>query len=307
MLFSRKHSSLAGVVALGLTGAFAPPFVDRAEADENLLGYTTGAETTPKGGNELYLWNTIHKGKRQGSYTADYFRLEYERGLTDDLSGSIYLNGYRHKYSGSPVPGEIDGSLSQTKFSGVSVELKKNLLSPYKDDLGVALYGELTYDTVDSVTGAAIHGWELETKVIFQKPYLDGQLQWLTNIELEAETAKDNASGTAESAIAPRLRSGISYRFMPNWYIGAEGWVDMEVLKAASDPAEPGSGGWKFDHWDFFAGPSIHYGGKRWWTTLTWAHQFAGSSEEAGAQNRTDLHLADHERNEIRLKIGYNF
>ncbi|MGC8697972.1 MAG: DUF6662 family protein [Halothiobacillus sp.] len=303
--FSRASVFLA--TSMGFIGAFAPLMITPAKADENLLGYTVGAETTPQGGNELYLWNTLHLGKRQGSYKADYFRLEYERGLTNDLSASFYLNGYSHNYSGSPVPGEIEGALKQTKLSGFSVEMKKMLLSPYKDDLGVALYGELTYDTVDGITGAGIRGWELETKLILQKPFMDGQLQWLTNLELEAETAKDNASGATESAIAPRLRSGVSYRFAPNWSIGAEGWVDMEVLNAAANPDEPGSGGWEFDHWDFFAGPSIHYGAKNWWFTLTWAKQWAGSSEQVGFNNRTDLHLADHERNEVRLKVGYNF
>ncbi len=299
---SNKFSLLAGLLGIVLSTHIAT-----ATADENLLGYTTGAETLPQGANELYLWNTTHWGKREGSYRADYFRLEYEHGVTNDFSAAIYLNGYRHRYSGSPVPGEIDGSLNQTRLSGVSLEAKKMLLSPYKDDLGVALYGELSYDTVDSITGNKITGWELETKLILQKPFLDGQLQWLTNLELEMETARDHQSDQWESAIAPRLRSGISYRFAPNWSIGAEGWVDMEVLNAAADPNEPGSGGWAFDHWDFFAGPSIHYGSKRWWFTLTYAKQWAGSSEQPDANNRTDLHLADHERNELRLKVGYNF
>jgi hypothetical protein len=172
------------------------------------------------------------------------------------------------------------------------------LASPYKDDLGVALYGEVSYDTVDAITGEKGRGWELETKLVLQKPYLDGQLQWLTNLELEAETWRPDAGGGTEVAIAPRLRTGVSYRFAPNWFIGLEGWVDMEVLR-------PADGSWEFDHWDAFAGPSIHYGGKRWWATLTWAEQLRGSNEAEG--NRAGLHLADHAQRELRLKVGYNY
>jgi hypothetical protein len=271
--------------------------VTSAHADENLLGYTMGAETLPQGAAEAYLWLTHHEGKRQGNYAAQYLRLEYEYGFTDRLSGAIYLNGYRHDYSGSPVPGELDGDLKQVKWSGVSAEVKKMLRSPYKDGLGVALYGEVTYDSVDSLSGEKVDAWEVEGKLIFQKPFRDDELQWVTNLELEAETSRPKAGGERDYAIAPRLRTGVTYRFAPNWFAGFEGWADVEYLKTAGS-------GWKFDHWDVFAGPSLHYGARQWWTTLTYARQLAGSDER---DDSTGLHLADHERQEIRLKLGYNF
>ncbi len=274
-------------------------------ADENLLGYTMGAETLPKGAAEGYLWITHHGDKRRGNYAAQYLRAEFEYGVTDRTSASVYLNGYRHDYdcgaegcAGPLDAPEITGSLNKTQFSGVSAEVKHMLLSPYTDDLGVALYGEVTYDTVDSITGEKGQGFELEGKIIFQKPYLDGQLQWLTNLELEAESWRPRGGEGTDYAIAPRLRSGVAYRFAPNWFAGVEGWVDVEMLK-------PAGGAWEFDHWNAFAGPSLHYGGKRWWATLTYANQLAGSDESN--DNRTGRHLADHEKYEVRLKLGYNF
>jgi hypothetical protein len=298
----KRSQSVFLALLLGLFGTSAPL---TAQADENLLGYTIGAETLPQGKSEAYFWITDYQGKRRGSYSAQQFRAEAEYGITNSLSGSVYLNGYRHSYdcgaagcAGPLDAPEITGSRHGTQFSGVSFELKKMLASPYKDDLGVALYGEVSYDTVDAITGEKGRGWELETKLILQKPYLDGQLQWLTNLELEAETWRPDAGGATEVAIAPRLRTGVAYRFAPNWFIGLEGWVDMEVLR-------PADGSWEFDHWDAFAGPSIHYGGKRWWATFTWAEQLRGSNEAEG--NRAGLHLADHAKRELRLKVGYNF
>ncbi|MDD3610455.1 MAG: hypothetical protein PHI49_11980 [Halothiobacillaceae bacterium] len=293
-------------IALTLSAGMAALLISTGVlADENLLGYTVGAETLPKGASEAYLWMTHHGNKRRGSYNMQAIRAEYEYGFTDRLTGAIYFNGYRHDYdcgdtgcAGPEDDGEIFGSRNQFKFSGVSLEMKKMVLSPYKDDLGVALYGEVTYDSIDSITGEKGQGWEVESKVIFQKPYLDGQLQWLTNIELEAESWKPNDGGGTEYAMAPRLRSGVSYRFAPKWFIGFEGWVDAEILK-------PAEASWEFDHWDLFAGPSLHYGDKRWWATLTFAPQLAGSDESR--DNSTGRHLADHERYEVRLKIGYNF
>lgn len=274
-----------------------------AVADENLLGYTMGAETLPQGTSEAYLWVTNKGEKRRGDYNAQAIRAEYEYGFTDRLSGAFYINGYRHDYDcGAGCAGlrngpEISGSENKFRLSGFSLELKKMLLSPYKDDLGVALYGEVTYDTVDSITGEQGDGLELEGKLILQKPFMDGQLQWVTNLELEAESWRPDG-GRVEYAIAPRLRTGVSYRFTENWYIGFEGWGDVEMLNP------PGSS-WEFDHWDVFAGPSIHYGGKEFWATVTAVTQVAGSDESD--DNSTGQHLADHEKNELRIKIGYNF
>ena len=285
----RWLGSLAVAAGVAVAGA--------VRADENLTGYIRGAETLPVGTSESYLWVTHHGDKRSGEYEADYLRLEYEYGVSDRLSASIAVNGYRHDYR-DPVPGEIEGSMDDTQLSGISIELKRMLLSPYKDDLGVALYGELTYDSIDSITGEEVDAFEIETKLILHKVYLDGELHWMNNLELEVETSDPDAGGPGESAIAPRLRSGLSYRFRPNWFAGVEGWVDAELLK-------PEGAAWEFDHWDFFAGPNLHYGGQRWWTTVAYVTQVAGSDErDAG---NTDQHLADHEKFEVRVKIGYNF
>lgn len=274
-----------------------------ANADENLLGYTLGAETIPKGTSEAYMWLTHKDGKRRGDYARQEMRMEYEYGLRNDLSVAAYLNGYRHDYNcgdgcAGPVGAEeISGSLNQTRLSGFSLEAKKMLFSPYKDDLGVALYGEVTYDSIDSITGEHGNGFELETKVIFQKPYMDGQMQWVSNLEVEAESWQPKG-GQSEYAVAPRLRTGLSYRFTENWNIGIEGWADLEILNPATDA-------WEFDHWDAFAGPSLHYANKSWWATVTAVTQVAGSNEADG--NSTGRHLADHEKNELRIKLGYNF
>lgn len=294
---SNKQTAVIGLPALLLVTSL------HVQADENLLGYTQGAETLPQGTSEAYVWLT-HKGeKRRGDYNRQEMRLEYEYGLRNDLSVAGYLNGYRHDYrcgdgcAGQVGEEEISGSRNQFRLSGFSLEAKKMLLSPYKDDLGVALYGEVTYDTIDSITGERGDGLEFEGKLILQKPYMDGQLQWVTNLEIEAESWKPKG-GRSEYAIAPRLRTGVSYRFTENWNIGFEGWGDVEMLNP------PGSS-WEFDHWDVFAGPSIHYGSKSWWATLTAVTQVAGSNEAKG--NVTGQHLADHEKNELRIKMGYNF
>ena len=50
------------VLGLGLAGIAATP----AHADENVFGYTYGAETAPKGETEMELWSTDRRGKAEG-------------------------------------------------------------------------------------------------------------------------------------------------------------------------------------------------------------------------------------------------
>jgi hypothetical protein len=77
---------LCAITVLGLTPANA------LRADENLFGYTYGAETLPRGESELYTWQTFRFGKESGSYFGWDQKYEYEWGITDRLQASLYLN-----------------------------------------------------------------------------------------------------------------------------------------------------------------------------------------------------------------------
>ncbi len=286
--------------------------VAQAPAQAGSFGYISGAETLPEGAMEAKWTTTLKEGKRYGSYKREEYKAEFEYGVANDLSAAFKLNGIKHNYDcGGGCAGgvdtadrEIPGSLKQTRFTGATVELKKNLLSPYKDPIGLALLGEVTYATRDNITGEKGVGWGYETKLIFQKPYLDGQLQWMTNLELEVESWKADGGSSTEWAVAPRLRSGVSYRFAPRWSVGLEGWIDKEILNSPG-VTNDNKGGWEMDHWDLFAGPTLHYADKNYWFTLTAVKQVAGSDESNN--NHKGRHLADHEKKELRIKVGYNF
>jgi hypothetical protein len=56
-----------------------------------------------------------------------------------------------------------------------------------------------------------------------------------------------------------------------------------------------------------FAGPSLHYGGSRFWATLTWFEQLRGGGEQYPGQEDTSLHLIEKTGHEVRVKAGLNF
>ena len=291
MAFTRP--TLAGL----LLASTLSTFLATAQADENLFGYTYGAETLPQGASEAYMWLTHRSNKGQGSYTADDLKFEVEHGFTDRAQGSVYLNFEHHNIAGSaPIEnGEPEyPDRNSTRFSGVQASFKYNLLSPFKDPIGLAIYIEPGYSRVHKVSGRPQNEKSLEFKLIAQKNFLDDQLVWAFNLTPELEWRRYTDVPVSERELELEATTGISYRFAPKWFAGLEGRYHSEYTNMTYR-----------EHWALFAGPTLHYGDEKWWATLTWLPQIKGWPTDP-ARSST-LHLDEHERNEIRLKIGYNF
>lgn len=283
---------LAAVVCL-LASFLIPP--SPAHADENLLGYVYGAETLPRGKWEVYQWVTMRSGKGRGSYRAFDLRTEIETGLTDRLQAAFYVNARSHEIE--DVPGLDDRSAFA--FQGVSAEFKYRLKSPYLDGYGFALYAEPGYNRVDKISGEIEEELELELKAIFQKNFLDDTVVWSVNYTLEPEWAigaeEEEGADEHEEArkeLIEELASGVSVRFAPRWFLGAELRVHSEWPDFS-----------RREHLAAFLGPSLHYGGERiWWTLSVMPQVWGWPSSEV-----SHLHVDEHEQVELRLKFGYNF
>lgn len=287
---SLKILAISSVAFCGTAPAFA---------DENLFGYVTGAETLPQGAWEAYQWMTWREGKAAGDYSAQDYRTEIEHGITDKLSGALYLNYRGHQIDGSaPVDEAGDAEYPDLDrglgFQGVQGALKYNFLSPYTSPVGLSLYVEPGYSRIFKITGEKQNEYSLEFKFIAQKNFLDDQLIWAINLTPEFERRKFDNSDEWEDELAVEVTTGLSYRFAPNWYAGLEGRYHSEYPEYG-----------KREHFGVFLGPTIHYGDKKWWATATWLPQVYGSpSDLVGDDN---LHLGEHEAQEFRIKIGYNF
>jgi opacity protein-like surface antigen len=323
-----KHQNKLALA--GLTLALALPIGGKVHADENLLGYVSGAETLPKGASEAYLIVTRRwdKGdgnypKGRGDYTAYDYSAEYEYGLTHRLTGTLELKGQQIDTSRLVIDGYMPGAESYgLKLSGVEGKLKYNFLSPAKDDLGLSTTFSLQQNWLDPHSGQDKDSTKFEVGLQVQKFFLDDQLTWLVNTSAEgtyakrdklsastqasADTAMQTVTGDPgasfewptdpEMEIEFKLGTGLSYRFAPNWHVGAETQYETEF------ETEVGQ-----ERWTWFAGPSIHYGGKQWWTTLTYFQQIQGGKEQYIDQSPDDLHLIEKTKYELRFKLGYNF
>lgn len=281
-------------------------------ADESLLGYVKGAETLPKGSWELDQTFTYRDDKGAGDYSAWDSKTEIEYGVTDRFTAAAYLKMQSIDMSGIVVDGYLPGDEDYgMRPSGVEASFKYMFLSPAKDDFGLAGYLSLGYDWLDKHSGQDKDRYAVELELLAQKYFMEGQLIWAGNIGTGAVYAKRDQLSASRLASLPadfewstdpemelelKAGTGLSYRFAPNWFVGVETIYETEF------ETEVGQ-----ERWSWFAGPSLHYGGKDWWATVTWMGQIKGGGEQFDEQDDNDLHLIEKTKQEIRVKFGIEF
>lgn len=283
------------LLGAGLAGLAATP----ARADEQYFGYTYSAEVLARGETETELWATDRRGKENGHYDAQDYRLELEHGFTNRLTVSGYANLVSHNIHGSS---DLEDTSRDFAFQGVSTEFKYNVLSPYQNGLGLTLYAEPGWSRIHKVEGKKGSELELEFKAILQKNFLDDRLIWAANLTFEPEweraTQQDPLTGDIarkwQKELKVELSSGVSSRFAPGWYAGLEGRYASVYPNWTH--------GLHRQTYAVFAGPAVHYGGKKWWATLSYQPQLFGEPSPSGS-----LALDEYEKREIRLKVGYDF
>lgn len=298
----RSPVFLAGCIGLGLSSALIP-----AKADENLFGYIKGAEPLPKHANEFYGFATHRWDKGAGSYHATDYQIEYEHGVTNRFSAAFAFRGMGIRVNDLLIDAYIPKNERYTfKPSGIEGAVKYAFLTPALDDIGLASYASLNYDWLDPHSGQRKDTYSLEYKLLAQKYLMDGQLVLAGNLGIETTYAHrkavsplpDGYEWPTEPEMEIEFMSGVgvSYRFAPNWSAGLEAFYQTEF------ETEVGT-----ERWSVQGGPSLHYADRRWWATLTWLPQLVGGGERFPAQNDRNLHLIEKTKNELRLKLGYNF
>jgi hypothetical protein len=296
----KKHPfTLAACLLVGLPSAYA---------EESLIGALKGAETLPQGALEIVQHVNYRSDKGTGSYHAWDSKTELEYGITNRLTGALYVLGQSVDSSGVRANAYIPADKQyDLRLSGIEASMKYNFLSPAMDDFGLAAYLSGAYTTLDKHSGFGKNKLTIETHLLAQKYFLDGQLIWVGNLGLESTRARrkpiagiddeDLWPTTPEMEVALLAGTGLSYRFAPNWFASAEVFYEMEHETNAAP-----------ERWFVQAGPSLHYGGKSWWATLSWLPQIRGNGkEEVVGQTDHNLHLIEGTKQEVRLKVGLEF
>lgn len=278
-----------------------------AMADESLFGILKGAETLPKNALEIIQHVTRRYDKGQGTYEALDTKTELEYGLTDRATAAVYVLGQSVRSEGLQINGYLPKDEAfALRASGVEASIKYNFLSPAKDDFGLASYFATSYSWLDPHSGQDKKKLTFELELLMQKYFLDGELIWVGNAGMESTLAQRAAiadlpadfewSTDPEMEIGFKAGTGLSYRFAPNWFVGGE------VVYETEFETEVGQ-----ERRSVQAGPTVHYGSKDWWLSLSYLPQISGGGEKYDGQTDANLHLIEKTKQEIRLKLGFNF
>lgn len=275
-------------------------------AGEDLFGHLKLAEPLPKGAWEVYQTVTSRSDKGTGSYQAYNTETEIEYGLTDRFTISGALLGQSLNTSGLLIDAYMPGDKAYgLQVSGVEAKMAYNFLSAAKDDLGVTGFFGVESLRLDPHSGQDKNTFSLTTGMNVQKYFMEGQLIWAGNWSMEATKATrapiadlpDGFEWPTEAEVELEFSggTGLSYRFMPNWFIGAELQYQEEYETEVNR-----------ERFSLFGGPSIHYGGESFWFTLSWLTQLNGGGESYAGQPG-GLHLIEKTKQEIIAKVGFNF
>ena len=292
-----------------------------AIADENLWLYTKGVETRPAESWELKLMEMTRIGKNSGEYLFNDIRPEIEYGITNRLTVSGSFMVFDHHYSDVEWAPMVDtqggpgGSFDQTQIGGFEFGLKYNILSPFKDPVGLSL--GLVYERRElyRLDGAEIDQNSYVPVIYLQKNWFDDTLIWSFRGKMELERRK--SPGVLEEEIAFDLATGLSYRVAPNWYVGLEARWQSDFLSPEIDgnPPEGNPSSWDFGEFQLgdqfqqglYVGPSVHYSQPDWWLTVGALYQVWGWSAEGAAASNEGKNWDEHERLHIGFILGFEF
>jgi hypothetical protein len=282
-----------------------------AAAEEAMFGYVYTTDLLPQDGKEIEQWLTWRHQKIGGYYDQLEGRTEFEYGVTDKLQVGLYANynwaqAYHNGPFGATTPPEQfsdylagpDDHFNAARFVGISGQAIYRILSPYTDPFGLALYTEPT-------VGQNFR--ELENRIIFQKNFFDDLLTFAFNFTYAPEwrflpTDDNPAVSSWQEETDVNLGLAASYRFMPNWSAGFEFLNEREFNSFGFDH-ESNSG--------YYLGPNLHYGGERFFVTMTalWQMPWATAHTDTvpGALVNGYILDNDFERFRFRIKAGYTF
>jgi len=237
-------------------------------ADRRYFGRSYLANTLPAKAFEFELWNTARIGKADGYFYRFQPRMEFEYGMTDRLTTSLYMN-FNSK--------QIENATTSSKefgFDGSAIEFRYRLTELGELFVDPALYVELTY------AGSEV---EYESKIILSKRL--GNI--ITALNVTGEIERDVIANKHETSF--ELTGGIGYDITPIFAAGIEiknhtNFDDIYGKKANSA---------------LFIGPSINLLTDKFYFTFNFLTQVSGSPAV-----QSGLDLAGHEKYEIRTILG---
>lgn len=318
----------------GVGGEPAPTGQNTAEAEgahehevetENLFGFTIGSDTDKAGTRTLAVENVFRTGKRIGVYRALGQKLEFGLGLTDDLNVSMGLLGDYHRVRNIP---DFDDVRGRYAFRGFGGEIRWRFMNREQGPFGLTLQLEPSITRIDEESGLAGRQVGSENKLIFDKELVPEKLFGALNLIYDLERVRERGAMATERESKAGIAAALSYQVAPKIFLGAE----ARYLRAYE-----GLGLGRYEGDALYLGPTFYTQLQpNAWLSASWNIQVTGreaidrreratavveglnaiqtaldAGEEPPAlelpRRRGRLNLANFERHQFRLKVGFEF
>ena len=237
-------------------------------ADRRFFGRSYLAYTLPAGGFEFELWNTGRIGKDVGYYYRFQPCFEFEYGVADRFSASLYFNFDQTIAENNSFESKV------FDFSSTSLELRYRFTNPGDFIVDPGIYFEFAYGGNEL---------EYESKIILSRWYG----RFITTLNLTSEIERDIIESKNESSF--EITGGAMYEVASDFAAGLEFRNHREFESLYEDEENQAT----------FIGPTVNYQGNDFYITFNFIVQVAGSPE-----TKNNLELVHHERYEFRTILG---
>jgi len=243
-------------------------FISDSIADRRYFGWSYTAYTLPQGAFELEVWNTWSIEKEMGYYYQFQPRFEFEYGVVDRLTASLYFNFNQIKAEGNSFE-----SKSFT-FNSTSIELRYRFTEQNEIFIDPALYFEFAYG------GDEI---EYEAKALLSKRINNLLAVLNINGEIEREIIESETDSKFE------VTAGMMYEIIPSLALGIEFRNHRNYEHIYEEEKNQAS----------FLGPTLNFQTKSFYLTMSFLPQISGNPTTSG-----NLELIGHEKYEFRTILG---
>ena len=259
---------------------------------ENVFGTLAGSDLLPVGAFEVSSDTVVRLGKLGGQYRAIDQRVSVAYGASSWFSASLGAVG--SAVSAKRVEGLEDTNRTAMP-AGVGGELRLRLLDRAHAPVGVTVSVAPGWKTIDSRSGIPATVVSVESMLSIDTALVPDTLFGAINLVHGLEHGKERDATAWSDGSTLGAGVALSYRVLPNVFVGGE----VRYLRAYE-----GSFAGRYVGDGIFAGPSIQVQiTHNAWASLSWTTQLHGH-EVAGSSR---LNLTEFERNQVRLKVGFEF
>lgn len=239
-----------------------------AQADRRYFARSYTSYTLPANALELEIWNTGKIQKDFGYFYRWQPRVEFEYGVTDKLTTSIYFNFDETRSKNNNYPSK------SFSFTSTSFELRYRLFEIGEYFVDPTLYGEFYFGG---------DKFKYEPKIFLTK-----RVQNLIGvININSEIEKSITDKKTESKF--ELTGGIAYEINSNFATGIEFRQHFNFSNIYEQKKNQA----------FFLGPSLNIQTEKFYFTINFLTQINGTP-----QGSNKLDLIGHEKYEVRSILG---